>query len=116
MANDVIELNKLCTSVLRKDQIAYIFAHTGVQELPGGETRVAMAVTGKKLTKVQPEGFYSIVLCTRVDNKSTGNNRHLFQTRANKSSAKSPIGMFNVFEIPNSLKLVDDTVRKFYNM
>ena len=45
-----------------------------------------------------------------------GNNRYWFQTKANHSSAKTPFGLFKDFEIPNSLKLVDDTVRKYYKM
>jgi len=51
-----------------------------------------------------------------VDYGDDGNNKYFFQTRANHSSAKSPLGMFPDFEIPNSLKLVDDTVRKYYNL
>lgn len=116
VANDVIELNILCNTTLREDQIVYIFGHTMLQTQPDGTEKTVFSVIGKKLTKTQPEGFYPIVLMTRVEYGDNGDNKYYFQTKANHSSAKTPLGMFSEFEIPNSLKLVDDTVRKYYKM
>ena len=116
IANDVIELNMLCNTTLRKDQIAYIFGHTMLQTQQDGTEKMVFSVIGKKLTKTQPEGFYPIVLMTRVDYGDDGNNKYFFQTKANHSSAKTPLGLFNDFEIPNSMRLVDDAVRKYYKM
>lgn len=116
IANDVIELNMLCNSTLRNDQIAYIFGHTMLQTQQDGTEKMVFSVIGKKLTKTQPEGFYPIVLMTRVEYGDDGDNKYYFQTKANHSSAKTPLGMFNDFEIPNSLKLVDDTVRSYYKI
>lgn len=116
VANDIIELNNLCNTVLRDDQIAYIFGHTMLQTQQDGSEKMVFSIIGKKLTKVQPEGFYPIVLMTRVEYGDEGENQYWFQTKANHSSAKSPLGMFDKFEIPNSLKLVDETVRKYYNI
>ena len=53
---------------------------------------------------------------TRVEYGDDGDNKYWFQTKANHSSAKTPLGLFSEFEIPNSLKLVDDAVRKYYKM
>lgn len=103
----------MCNS-LRSDQIVYIMGHTMLQTQPDGSEKTVFSVSGKKLTKTQPEGFYPIVFMTRVDYGDEGDNRYYFQTKANHSSAKTPIGMFDKFEIPNSLKLVDDTIRKYY--
>ena len=47
----------------------------------------------KKLTKTQPEGFYPMVLMTNVEYGTDGNNKYTFQTKANHSSAKTPLGM-----------------------
>ena len=116
IANDVIELNMLCNTVLRNDQIVYILGHTMLQTQQDGTEKLVFSVVGKKLTKTQPEGFYPIVLMTRVEYGDDGDNKYWFQTKANHSSAKTPLGMFNDFEIPNSLKLVDDTIRKYYNI
>lgn len=116
VSNDIIELNMLCNSTLRKDQIVYIFGHTMLQTQQDGTEKMVFSVIGKKLTKTQPEGFYPIVLMTRVDYGDDGDNKYFFQTKANHSSAKTPLGMFADFEIPNSLKLVDQTVRRYYKM
>lgn len=116
VANDVIELNMLCNSTLREDQIVYIMGHTMLQTQADGSEKTVFSVIGKKLTKTQPEGFYSIVLMTRVEYGDNGENEYYFQTKANHSSAKTPLGMFDKFEIPNSLKLVDNAVRKHYKM
>lgn len=87
-----------------------------LQTQPDGSEKTVFSVSGKKLTKTQPEGFYPIVLMTRVEYGDDGNNKYYFQTKANHSSAKSPLGMFDKFEIPNSLKLVDNNIRKYYNI
>ena len=116
VANDVIELNILCNTTLRKDQIVYIFGHTMLQTQPDQSEKTVFSVIGKKLTRTQPEGFYPIVLMTRVEYGDDGANKYWFQTKANHSSAKTPLGLFSEFEIPNSLKLVDDAVRKYYKM
>lgn len=116
ISNDVIELNSLCNTTLRHDQVVYIFGHTMLQTQQDGTEKMVFSVIGKKLTKTQPEGFYPIVLMTRVDYGDNGDNKYFFQTKANHSSARTPLGLFSEFEIPNSMKLVDDTIRKYYNM
>lgn len=116
IANDVIELNMLCNTVLRPDQIVYIMGHTMLQTQQDGTEKLVFSVVGKKLTKTQPEGFYPIVLMTRIEYGDDGDNKYWFQTKANHSSAKTPMGMFKDFEIPNSLKLVDSTIRDYYKI
>jgi len=57
-----------------------------------------------------------IVLFGRVEGGLDGDNTHYFETKASKSTSKTPIGMFNDFLIPNSLKLVDDAIRNYYKI
>ena len=116
VANDVIEINSLCNNFLRDDQIAYIFGHTMSEDKNDGSTKEVMSVIGKKLRKTPPEAFYSIVINTEVEYGDNGENKHYFITRSNHSSTKTPIGMFADYRIPNSLKLVDDAVRNYYNI
>lgn len=116
IANDIIELNSLCNTTLRADQVVYIFGHTMLQTQPDGSEKLVFSVIGKKLTRTSPEGFYPIVLFTEVEYGNNGDNDYYFITKANHSSAKTPIGMFNDFKIPNSLKLVDTTIRNYYKM
>ncbi len=116
LANDIIEINRLCNTVLRDDQIAYIFGHVEMITDVDGSEKLVMAVSGKKARKQMPEGFYSIVLFSSKEVKSTGEVSYVFRSKSGKSSAKAPIGMFEKDTIPNSLKLVDDTIRKYYNI
>lgn len=116
IANDIIEINKLCSTELRDDQIAYILGHVeNITDVDGKEKKV-LSMIGKKSKKQPPESFYPIVLMTRVESDGEGENKFFFQTRACNSSTKTPIGMFQDFEIPNSLKLVDTTIRQYYNI
>lgn len=102
--------------MLREDQVVYMMGHTMLQTQSDGTEKTVFSVIGKKLTRTQPEGFFPIVLMTRVDYGDNGDNKYYFQTKANHSSAKTPLGMFDKFEIPNSLKLVDDTIRDYYKI
>ena len=116
VSNDIIELTMLCNTALRDDQIAYVMGHTElVTDVNGSEVR-ALSVIGKKSKKVPPEGFFPICLFTYVEDSGDGDLQFFFETKKNKSSAKTPIGMFKDFRIPNSLKLVDDTVRAYYKI
>lgn len=116
VANDIIELLDLCNNTLRPDQIAYIMGHVElITDIDGCEKKV-LSVIGKKSKRQMPEGFFPICLMTSVDNGLDGDNAFYFETKMNKSSAKTPIGMFSEFRIPNSLKLVDDTIRNYYKI
>lgn len=116
IANDIIEINTLCNTVLREDQIAYIMGHVELVTDIDGKDKKVLSMIGKKAKKQPPESFYPIVLMTRAESDGDGNNKFYFQTRASNSSAKTPIGMFDDFEIPNSLKLVDTTIRNYYKI
>lgn len=116
IANDVIELNILCNTILRADQIVFIMGHTMMITQPDGTEKKVFSVIGKKSQRQPPESFYSIVLMTRVEYGDYGDNQFWFQTKAAHSSAKTPPGMFTEFEIPNSLALVKEKISKYYNI
>lgn len=116
LALDIIELADIANSTLREDQIVYFLGHIElITDIDGNERKV-LATTGKKLKKIFIESFMPIVLFTRVEAGTEGDNKHWFETKANRSSAKTPIGMFSEFLIPNSLKLVDTKVREYYGI
>jgi hypothetical protein len=116
MALDIVELINLCNTKLRPEQIAYLFGHVELITDVNGDEKKVLATTGKKLKKIFPESLLPIVLFSKVEGGFDGDNTHYFETKAAKSTAKTPIGMFNDFLIPNSLKLVDDTIRKYYSI
>jgi hypothetical protein len=105
---------KLCVKAnsYRKDLIIYLFGHVIVNDA-GNK---ALVTNGKKLEKIELESKVSVVLLTHVENGVDGDNKFMFETQKANSSGKSPIGMFDEFLIPNSLKLVDDKIRKYYGI
>ncbi len=116
MALDIVELINLCNTRLREDQVAYLQGHVELITDVNGDEKKVLATTGKKLKKIFIESLFPIVLFTRVETGLDGDNKHYFETKSAKSTAKTPIGMMPEFLIPNSLKLVDDLIRSYYKM
>ena len=86
------------------DKIVYFLHHAELDS----EGRMKAKTIGKMLDeKLTVEGCYDIVIYCQD---------HKFFTQANgQSTAKTPEGMFDL-EIPNDLKMVDETIRKYYGM
>lgn len=89
--------------------IVYFLAHT--EETPAG--RIKMKTIGKMLDeKITVEGMFSIALRTGVTD-----GRYYFTTQSDGSDpVKSPIGLFDQFQIPNDLATVDTAVRDYYEL
>jgi len=116
MSLDIVEIIDYANSKLRVDQTFYLFGHVELITDVNGEEKKVLATSGKKLKKIFPESLLPIVLFGRVEGGFDGDNKYYFETKACKSTGKTPIGMFKDFLIPNSLKLVDDSVRAYYKM
>lgn len=66
-----------------------------------------MQTSGRKLRKIVPESKFPIVLYAK------GNEgRCIFETRANHSTAKSPLGMLDA-EMENDISLVLQAIKKY---
>lgn len=89
-----------------KDCIVYFLHHTETT----ADGRVKAKTIGKMLDeKLTIEGLFSIVLYCVTDGIS-----HKFITQSDgNTTAKSPMEMFPL-EIDNDLKMVDETIRKYY--
>lgn len=62
--------------------------------------------------KVCLEGMFTIVLRCMVQH-----GKHIFRTQSDGMDvAKTPMGMFESEEIPNDLKMVDDTICAYYEI
>ena len=62
--------------------------------------------------KLTVEGLFSIVLLCEADE----NGHHFVTQSEGRSTAKSPLGMFEQTEIDNDLKMVDTTIRDYYGL
>lgn len=116
LAQEVYDLISFCNVDLRPDLIVYLSGHVSLfTDVDGNESK-GLVTNGRKLEKIKLESKLPIVLFTAVRREVSGQSTYKFQTQANRSTAKSPIGMFKDFEIPNSLKLVDTNIREYYGL
>ncbi|MDK2375294.1 ATP-binding protein [Serratia fonticola] len=92
-----------------EDLIVYFLAHT--EETPSG--RIKMKTIGKMLDeKITVEGMFSIALRTGVTD-----SRYYFTTQSDGTDpVKSPIGLFDSFQIDNDLAAVDKAIRDYYEL
>ena len=93
---------------LSEPRVSYYLKSNGLTRNP--------KLDANELEKIKLESKLPIVLFTNVSKGAKGKNTYQFETQSNRSTAKSPIGMFEDFLIPNSLKLVDDTIRNYYGI
>ena len=91
------------------DLIVYFLAHT--EETAAG--RIKMKTIGKMLDeKITVEGMFSIALRTGVTD-----GRYYFTTQSDGTDpVKSPIGLFEQFQIDNDLNAVDAAIRGYYEL
>lgn len=91
------------------DVIVYFLHHTETDSNTG---KVKAKTMGKMLdNQLTLEGLFSIVLFCQTDGK-----KHSFITQSDGyTTAKSPMEMFPG-EIDNDLKLVDQTIREYYQL
>lgn len=90
------------------DYIVYFLHHTETTE----SGKLKAKTLGKMLdSQLTVEGLFSIVLLCRTDGKE-----HYFETQSDGSTTcKSPMEMFE-FKIDNDLKMVDKTIREYYEL
>lgn len=89
-----------------KDTVVYFLHHTERDD----SGHIKAKTSGKMLdNQLTLEGLFSIVLLCETDGQ-----RHWFTTQSDGfTTAKSPMEMFEP-QIPNDLKMVDDTIRNYY--
>lgn len=92
-----------------RDDLTIVFtAHTQTETDDAGYRFTRIQTSGKKLNKIVLESKFTTVLLAKcVD------GRYLFETRANNSTAKSPMGAFEEFEIENDIVQVMKALEDF---
>lgn len=91
---------------LPDDVIVYFLGHTTT----GDDGKQRFKTVGKLLDeKITIEGMFTTVLhAVCVD------GAYHFTTQSRNDTAKSPIGLFDEYLIPNDLKMVDEALRIYY--
>lgn len=96
-------------SKLREDLTVIVLAHTQTEvDDTTGERFTRILTNGKKLNKIGLEKYFTTVLLT----KKTADG-FVFETTANKSTAKTPMGAFDSDEVPNDMQSVLDALAEF---
>ena len=108
MAVNFEKLIEFCINDLPDDKIVYFLHHCETTDLG----KVKAKTIGKMLdSQLTIEGLFSIVLLCQTDGQT-----HKFITQSDgNTTAKSPMEMFEL-EIDNDLKMVDKTIREYYNI
>lgn len=92
-----------------RDDLTIIFlAHTQTERDEAGFTFTKVKTSGRKLDKICLESKFSIVLVAR----KLG-DRYIFETQANNSTAKTPMGMFAELEIDNDITKIIEAMEEF---
>ena len=95
---------------LRDDLTVVCLAHSQTDRDESGYMHTFMKTNGKKLNKLCIESKFTTVLLA----KASGGN-HVFEVHANNSTAKTPMGCFDVDEIGNDMKVVIDKLEEYDN-
>lgn len=109
MAKNYEEMLRVIQEDTSPDTIVYVMQHIDTDE----NGKIKAKTLGKMLDQqLTIEGLFSIVLLAKADER-----RHYFVTQSDGTNpCKSPMGMFDEVEIDNDLKMVDDTIREYYNL
>lgn len=99
----------VCECYTYRDDLTIVFtAHTQTDHDENGYMFTRIKTSGKKLDKIVLESKFTTVLLSKcVD------GQYKFETRANNSTAKSPLGAFEEFEIDNDIVEVIKALEEF---
>lgn len=93
---------------MRNDITVVFIAHTQTDHDDNGYMFTRIKTSGRKLDKITLESKFSTVLLSKcVDGK------YVFETQANFSTAKSPMGAFESKEIENDIVKVIEALEEF---
>ena len=91
------------TAGRQRDSLTVIFVmHSETIRDDFGYSFTRVKTNGRKLEKLVPESLFGSVLLA----KKTDDDRYVFETQAKNSTAKSPMGAFDTFEIDNDMASV----------
>lgn len=96
--------------LFRDDLTIAFMLHTQTERDDSGYSFTRIKTSGRKLDKICLESKFTTVLIAKcVD------GRYIFETQAKNSTAKSPMGCFEEFEIPNDLQYVIERLEAYEN-
>jgi hypothetical protein len=107
LASSVYELVDYALTV-RSDLNVIFVCHTQTDHDDNGYMFTRIKTSGRKLDKITLESKFPVVLLAK-----TVDGKHVFETQANFSTAKTPIGAFEESVIENDMALVLKALEDF---
>lgn len=96
-------------SLVMRDDLTVIFvAHTQTDRDDSGYSFTRIKTSGKKLDKITLESKFPVVLLAKVID-----GKHVFETKANFSTSKTPMGCFEETYIDNDISMVLKALEDF---
>lgn len=96
------------------DKYVFILGHDEVLQTEEGETIKRLKVNGKKWEGLCEKEALCVLYAT-VRKQDDGSMKYLLETQTDGiTPSKSPMGMFENFEIDNDLGFVLDSIKKYY--
>ncbi len=96
-------------SLVMRDDLTVIFiAHTQTDHDDNGYMFTRIKTSGRKLDKITLESKFPVVLLAK-----TVDGKHVFETKANNSTAKTPMGAFAENLIDNDIVLVLSALEEY---
>lgn len=101
---DIIDISL----TLRDDLTVIFIAHSQTERDESGNVFTRIKTNGKKLEKVSLESKMTTVLYAVCKD-----GQYIFETKANNSTCKTPLGAFELDEIENDIKIVLEALKEF---
>lgn len=102
--------NMIETASQQRDDLTIVFVmHSETVRDDFGYSFTRIKTNGRKLEKLVPESLFGTVLLA----KKTDDGKYVFETQSKNSTAKSPMGAFNDFEIDNDMSAVLKALEDF---
>ena len=116
LSGGIYDIFTTINQVIPEHVDVFVLAHSDEGYTDMGAQYRKVMTAGKQLDKIVLESMSSVVLFTHIESDGKGKNEYFFQTQTDGvSTAKSPAGMFEDYQIPNDLQMVKDTMFKYYN-
>jgi hypothetical protein len=116
LSGGIYDIFTVINQVIPDNVDVFVLAHSDEGYTDMGAQYRKVMTAGKQLDKIVLESMSSVVLFTHIESDGKGKNEYFFQTQTDGvSTAKSPAGMFEDYQIPNDLQMVKDTMDKYYN-
>jgi len=116
LSGGIYDIFTTINQVLPDNVDVFVLAHSDEGYTDMGAQYRKVMTAGKQLDKIVLESMSSVVLFTHIESDGKGKNQYFFQTQTDGvSTAKSPAGMFEDYQVPNDLQMVKHTMQKYYN-